>query len=277
MPTDIKEISLITVIGSLLVVLMVLFILTVLFIYQRKQHRQEQAFQRIKTRFEKELLKSQLEIQESTFKIISQELHDNIGQMLTVVKMSLSFLKLPPTDTEGLNLLQNTKQVLSKAINDMSQLTKSLHSERIIQLGLVDSIRYELDVLKKNKLFGVHYRIEDDGYELDSKTTIFLFRMFQEIINNVIKHAQATDLFVTLDLLTDEHFLMKIEDNGKGIEGVDGWVDKQSLSGKSGIGLRSIIDRALLIGAKIEIHSRAQEGTYVTIKLPLKGQMLKYA
>ena len=69
---------------------------------------------------------------------------------------------------------------------------------------------------------------------------------------------------------------MKIEDNGKGIEGVDGWVDKQSLSGKSGIGLRSIIDRALLIGAKIEIHSRAQEGTSVTIKLPLKGQMLKY-
>jgi signal transduction histidine kinase len=197
--------------------------------------------------------------------------------MLTVVKMSLSFLKLPPTDTEGLNLLQNTKQVLSKAINDMSQLTKSLHSERIIQLGLIDSIKYELDVLKKNKLFGVHYKIEDDGYELDSKTTIFLFRMFQEIINNVIKHAQATDLFVTLDLLTDEYFLMKIEDNGKGIEGVNGWVDKQSLSGKSGIGLRSIIDRALLIGAKIEIHSRTQEGTSVTIKLPLKGQMLKYA
>ena len=110
MPTDIKEISLITVIGSLLVVLMVLFILTVLFIYQRKQHRQEQAFQRMKTRFEKELLKSQLEIQESTFKIISQELHDNIGQMLTVVKMSLSFLKLQAVVIIRMKIRKNCTQ-----------------------------------------------------------------------------------------------------------------------------------------------------------------------
>ena len=74
--------------------LLVGFIVTILFLYQRRRHEQEQELTRIKREFEQELLKSQLEIQEQTFKTIAQELHDNIGQLLSVVKISLSVLPL---------------------------------------------------------------------------------------------------------------------------------------------------------------------------------------
>jgi two-component system NarL family sensor kinase len=86
------EIYFVIVIGIILGLLLVGFIVTILFLYQRRQHRQEQEMRKMKDLYENELLRSQLEIQESTLKTISQELHDNIGQMLSVVKLSLSIL-----------------------------------------------------------------------------------------------------------------------------------------------------------------------------------------
>ena len=91
---------------------------------------------------------SQLEIQENTFKTISQELHDNIGQMLSVVKLSLSALPLEK-EHKAHQLVQHSQEVLNKAIVDLSDLTKSLHTDRITDLGLADCIRFELNSTEK--------------------------------------------------------------------------------------------------------------------------------
>ena len=87
MPAENQEIYFVTIIGIILGLLLVGFIVTILFLYQRRQQRQEQEMERIKDMYEKEALRSQLEIQENTFKTIAQELHDNIGQMLSVAKL----------------------------------------------------------------------------------------------------------------------------------------------------------------------------------------------
>jgi two-component system, NarL family, sensor kinase len=91
-----QEVYVVIVIGIILALLLVGFILTILFLYQRRQHRQEQELARMKDLFDKELLQSQLEIKEATLKNIAQELHDNIGQMLTVVKFSLAGMRVKP-------------------------------------------------------------------------------------------------------------------------------------------------------------------------------------
>ena len=89
-----SEIYIVIIIGAILAVLLVGFIVTILFLYQRRQHRQALEITRMKEEYERETLKSQLEIQEETFKNIGQELHDNIGQMLSVVKLSLAVLPM---------------------------------------------------------------------------------------------------------------------------------------------------------------------------------------
>ena len=94
MPTQNQEIYFVTIIGIILGLLLVGFIVTILFLYQRRQQRQEQELERIRAIYEKEALRSQLEIQENTFKSIAQELHDNIGQMLSVTKLTLSILPI---------------------------------------------------------------------------------------------------------------------------------------------------------------------------------------
>jgi two-component system NarL family sensor kinase len=209
------EIYFVTVIGIALGLLLVGFIVSILLLYQRRQRRQEEEMVRMKDLYEKEALLSQLEIQENTFKAIAQELHDNIGQMLSVVKITLSALPLEK-EHQAYELVMNSQQVLHKAVSDLSNLTKSLHTERIADLGLVESIRFELDAIKSAGIIKVHFSKEGYEYSFDEQKGIFLFRMFQETLNNTLKHSGANSLTVKLSY-QDDLFEMLIQDNGKAL------------------------------------------------------------
>ncbi len=260
-----QEIYVIILIGGILALLLVGFIVTILFLYQRKQHKQEQEIVRIKKEYDQELLRTQLEIQEGTFKTIGQELHDNIGQVLSVVKLSLAILPIEKEDPvyEG---VFNIRQMLNKAIFDLADLTKSLHSDRIAQVGLVESIRFEIENLKKAGLLQITYESPADEPIADPQKAIFLFRIFQENINNILKHSRATRVDVLIQLIEDAIFVMKIRDNGVGFN-----VKEKTEAAKSttGVGLKSMTNRAKLIGGEISFQSAPGSGTTVTVALPL--------
>ena len=148
-----SEIYIVMLIGSALALLLVGFIVAILFLYQRKRNRQEQEVIKLKDLYDQELLRSQLEIQESTFRVIAQELHDNIGQVLSVVKLSLSILPLEKTHP-AFEKVTNCRDMLNKAIYDMADLTKSLHTDRISQIGITEAIRFELDIIRKKRAAG---------------------------------------------------------------------------------------------------------------------------
>lgn len=162
------EIYFVTVVGLILGLLLVGFIVTALYLYQRRQRRQEVEVERLKDMYEKEALRSQLEIQEDTFKTIAQELHDNIGQMLSVVKLTLS---IAPVEKDHLayEQIQSSQQLLNKAIFDLSNLTKGLHTDRIAQIGLAESIRFELYALKKAGILQVQFSLDGTEVELNDK------------------------------------------------------------------------------------------------------------
>jgi len=261
------EIFFVTIIGIILGLLLVGFIITMLFLYNRRQHRQEQELERLKDKYEREALRSQLEIQENAFKTMGQELHDNIGQMLSVAKLTLSILPIEQTHP-AFDQLQNSKEVLNKAIFDLSNLTKSLHTDRITQIGLADSIRFELYALKKAGIMDMRFQLEGSEQHFNEQKAIFLFRMFQESLNNILKHSRATEVIVTLEYLPDA-FVMEISDNGIGFNVTE---KKQSTSSHSGVGLKSIFNRAKLIGANLSIRSESNEGTVIRIELPMKDE-----
>ena len=260
-----QEIYVIILIGGILALLLVGFIVTILFLYQRKQHKQEQEMVRLKKEYDQELLRTQLEIQEGTFKTIGQELHDNIGQVLSVVKLSLAILPIEKEDPvyEG---VYNIRQMLNKAIFDLADLTKSLHSDRIAQVGLVESIRFELETLKKAGLLQITFDAPGDEPIADPQKAIFLFRIFQENINNILKHSRATRVDVSIQLFEDSMFVMKIRDNGIGFNVKS---KREATDSASGVGLKSMANRAKLIGGEISFQSTPGNGTTVTVALPL--------
>lgn len=263
MPDTNQEIYIITIIGIILGMLLVGFIISMLFLFKRRQQLQTEEVTKMKDKFEKEVLRSQLEIQENTFKTISQELHDNIGQLLSVVKLSLSALPLEK-EHKAHQLVHHSQEVLNKAIVDLSNLTKSLHTDRISDLGLADSIKFELYALKNAGLVNVQFIITGTEFQLQEQKAIFLFRMFQEMLNNILKHAKATNVLVELIYQSDNTFVMRIEDNGIGF---DVQQKMQSHSSSKGVGLKSIFNRSKLIGADINVNSKPGAGSSIIVKL----------
>jgi two-component system, NarL family, sensor kinase len=259
-----SELYIVIIIGAILAVLLVGFIVTILFLYQRRQHRQELEINRMKEEYEREALKSQLEIQEETFKNIGQELHDNIGQMLSVVKLSLAVL--PMSDQhEAYEPIQGARQILNKAMVDLANLTKSLHTDRIAQIGLAESIHFELENINRTGLLDIEFSNSGIEQSFDDQKGIVLFRIFQENLNNILKHSKAQKIQVFLTYL-DDKFIMKIIDDGVGFNVAE---KKNSTSSAAGVGLKSIFNRAKLIGADIDMQSEPGKGTIVTIQLPL--------
>ena len=265
MPNQNQEFYVIILIATALALLLVGFIVTSLFLYQRRQHRQEKQLVRMKDEYQQELLRSQLEIQETTFKTIAMELHDNIGQVLSVVKLSLSVLPLD-TNHPAYESVLNSRQMLNKVIYDMGNLTKSLHTDRVAQIGLVEAMRFDLDSLRRTGLLEVELKVDGQEYRLEDQRSIFLYRMFQEMLNNILKHSKATRVNIAVNYSIDNKFVLQVEDNGIGFD-----VEKKRVhtSSSSGIGLKSMTNRASLIGAQISVQSQPGKGTSIQVELPL--------
>jgi len=266
MPDKSQEIYFIVLMGTLLAVILVGFILVVFFLYQRKRQKQEQELVLMAEIYEQEVLRSQLEIQDSTLKTIAQELHDNIGQTLSVIKL---WMAIAPVEKEhpAYEGIQNSREMLHKVIFEMSDLTKSLHTERIGEIGLQAAIEFDVASIRKTRLMEVNYIVEGNEFHFSGEKSIFLFRMYQEMMNNILKHSRASTVNITVSYSEDYTFVMTIADNGVGF---DPNQKKVEVSGSSGLGLKSMLNRAKLIGATFTIESEAGSGTRITVTLPLQ-------
>ena len=258
---EIGEESLTTLVllGSIIVIVLVAFVVLLSYLFTTKKNKLIQEKQLMQTQFQQELLQTQIEIQEQTLKTISQEIHDNIGQVLSLTKLNLNTIE----DTESINnqtKINDSKQLVSKAINDLRNLSRSLHGDKIAELGLQESIASELIILQNTGQYQTELNITGDPYKLEPQKEMVLFRIVQEAMNNTIKHAKAKNLTVQL-VYHPDIFTLIITDDGIGFT-VTGLQSVQT-----GIGLKSMQNRAALIGGKFSILSSAGNGTVINIEL----------
>lgn len=246
--------------------LLIGFIITLLLVYQKRKLLQENELISIKSAFDMELLQTKIEIQENVLTNVSMEIHDNIGQIMLLANVNMSIVQQMQLPDGALDLIAETKQMLSKASEDVSQLSRSLNAERITQLGVFRSIMTELDILKQKNLFSIDIinTAGVTGVDLSKDAQLLVFRMFQEIISNTIKHAKATNVTVAIDCLSSG-YVLKICDNGIGFEYS---AASDQPSALNGLGLRSLAERAKLFNGKIEIESALQQGTQIGIFIP---------
>jgi len=251
--------------GTLLAFMLVGFIFSMFFFYQRKRQKQERELIRLKEEYEQEALRSQLEIQESTMKTIAQELHDNIGQTLSVIKLWMAIAPIEK-EHEAYEGVQNSKEMLHKVIQDMADLTKNLHTDRITDIGLSEAIRFDLASIRRTGILKIDFDMQGDEVYFPEQKAIFLFRMYQEIMNNIIKHSKANQVHVSIKYSLNEKFILRIQDNGIGFDVIQ---KKEAGTGFSGLGLKSMQNRAKLIGATLDIQSESGKGTNISVSLPL--------
>lgn len=216
----------------------------------------------LKINFDKLLLESKFEIQEQTLKNISQEIHDNIGQILSVIKINLFNIS---TKYEKVldEPLKDTANLVSKAITDLRDLSKRLDTDYIKDMGLIKAIASELIHIEKMCGYSTILSVTGKTYSINSKKELILFRIYQEVLNNIIKHSHADSISVSMNFIPGK-FELNITDNGKGFD----IARINEHKGDGGLGLKNMNNRASLIGAAFDISSN-QKGTSIMIVLPV--------
>lgn len=252
-----EEIFITVIAGTITFLILAIFIIVFVLLHKKRQRKNRMEKAQLRSRFDQELLRTRLEIQEQTLKNISQEIHDNIGQMLSLAKLNLALV-----EESGDPRISNSHQLVSKAIQDLRDLSKSMHTDYISETGLQRAIEYEVEMICKTGILHARLEIEGQPRRLDRQKELILFRIVQESITNVIKHANASSIIITMDYSL-RNFLLRISDNGKGFEPFMNPEDQST-----GIGIRNMQHRAQLIGGLFELHSMPGNGTSITIQLP---------
>jgi two-component system NarL family sensor kinase len=238
------------------------FIVTMFLLNRKQQHGfiQEVAF--IKSGFEKELFTTQLEMQEATFQHISLELHDNVGHFLSLAKLHLTSLKIPLAK-EVTDKIEAAVLLISYSMEEIRGIGRSLDKEGIISNGLLKTVHQQVEQLKKLGQFAINLTVTGNTVYLEDQKEIFLYRIMQESINNIVKHSKA-DLININFHYDDQKLLLSIHDNGVGFR-IGNLLDSKSYGSS---GLKNIIKRSSLINATHEILSEPEEGTTIKITTP---------
>lgn len=251
-------------VGTLLMLLLAFLIMSFLLFYQKRYTQHQHELNTVKEKYNQEILQTQLEIKEQTLQNISQEIHDNIGQVLSLAKLNLS--TLPAIEEPSVaTKLTNTKELVSKAIQDLRNLSKTLDSDRVSEAGLYQALRFEMEQIEKTGAFTTRVQLKGTERQLEHPKEIIIFRIAQEALNNVIKHARAQTIIVTVTYLSQQ-FLLTITDDGIGF---DVPALQQIEVYQKGSGLRNMYNRAKLIGGQLSIHSVPGQGTVTSLHLSL--------
>jgi len=236
------------------------FFLLVAYLNRRKKRFIEEKLS-LQAQFNEQLMQSRLEIQQQTFSDISQEIHDNVGQLLSVASIQLTIAE---QQRDGnLPALQQARESLSRAMTDLRQLARGLNAGRLHNDSLAVLIQQELDKINQTGLYNANINVTGAERDIQPQQKLIIFRMLQESLQNIIRHAAATQITVRIDY-SAAALQIKVTDNGQGFV-------VSETSRLQGIGLRNIIKRADLLGGTASIESSPGEGTTIIIFLPYAG------
>lgn len=259
---EIGEESLTTIItiATIVVIIFVAFIVLLSYLFTTKKNKILQEKQLLQSQFSQTLLQSQLEIQEQTLQQISRELHDNFGHIASLIKINLNTLQLDNKE-KALLKIEDTKDLSRQLIADIKSLSLSLNGDRIAKTGLVAALETEVERLNKTELFTATFEHPTSLPEIENDKATIIFRMAQEVLNNMVKYSEAKLITIKLSL-TDNLFILAFSDDGKGFNVADKIQN-------GGSGLTNLQKRAALINANLIIQSAPGEGTSISIEMSL--------
>ncbi len=251
--------------GLIAMLLMAGFIVVFIVMYQRRQITQEKHMNEVQRDYQKSLLETALDSEETERRRMAGELHDDIGVMLSLTKMSVNQLrqKSEHFGEEEKLLIDRVKDLLEETMMNVRRISKALVPTTLEQFGLEAAIE---DLVGKLSPAGTPEVLFMEAKEViprqAPKTELALFRIAQELLNNAIKHAGAT--VVRIELFSSSGFVqLTVEDNGAGFDAVSVRESK-----KAGLGLRNIESRLSIINGTAT-YSNLAPGTRVNIKVPL--------
>ncbi len=253
------NISFIIFASAFLAILMVAFVVSFLYITQKRNYKYNESIIQIKQDYESAILNSQIEVQAQTLQQVSEELHDNIGQMLSSVILHIEVLgrkAIPEVKTQA----EQTRLLVQEVSEQVRHISRSISPQHIENFGLKDTIQYHADRINRIGVIKIDFKTEGEIREFNPKTELVMFRMVQELMNNAIKHSECENIFIKLKF-ENERLLISVNDDGKGFDKSQILKNKQF---KDGSGLQALEKKARFINCSLTFTSN-DKGTKVTL------------
>ena len=205
-----------------------------------------------------------VEILERDRRDMAMYLHDEVGQLLATLKMDL---EITGQSGGGMPNERDREAVdkIGKIMNQLKEVSRKLRPDILDTLGLVPALRSLIEGIRDQHGLRVHFYCKEPLQQIDPDKTLTLYRITQEALNNVVKHAQAAEVFVNL-IMKKNSFQLSVEDDGIGFD----YQEMMKNTTREGpLGLMIMRERAYLVGGEINIESNTGKGTQVVAEIPI--------
>jgi two-component system NarL family sensor kinase len=229
--------------------LMSTFVVAMVFIHRQRQAQSRQKMDQMRAEFEKTIRNVEHEIHQETLTQVGRELHDNIGQLLSLTKLNLNSSK-PEKHLEA-------KECVNQAIKEVRALSKTLNLDWVESLSLDEFISQQLQRIQSTGFCETSLQSDHSFSELNKEEKLVLIRVIQECLNNAIKHAQPDRIEIRIRRNAQVRML-EIADNGQGFD---------TSEKSTGSGMYNLKKRMETIGGKFYLTSEVGKGTHITLEL----------
>lgn len=248
--------------GAVSVLVFIVLLLIAITLQFRKQHSFcHNSFHNLVAGFHNQLIYAEVRAQEAVFRMISREIHDNIGLSLTTIKLFLYRIGMGPQ--EEANMIRGSINMLSRVIDQLRHICRGMNGDVLEDQGLVNALQQEIERINQLNQIRIVMHVEGEQVNFDSSREVIVLRMIQESINNILKHARAQNAEIRLGF-TDQVLCLQIKDDGIGI----GEVDEKKAKGS---GLINLYKRATLLNGECSIKANIPRGTIIDISVPVQN------
>lgn len=257
-----NDIIIFLLVTTVIILMLTGLIIMLIYLYKKKQLSYQENVETLKLDHEKNLMAAQLEMQEETLQHISREIHDNISLSLTLAKLHLNTLNLEEPEKAGFQV-NSSIELISKSLNNLSGISKSLNSDIISSQGLIKALENEIQRIRETGLFAIDFRITGEPVYMVTQKELIIFRIVQEAFNNIIKHARANNAGLILHY-DEKELSIKVTDDGVGFE-MPGEVNTVK---NNKAGLKNMETRTRMIQGDMKIQSKANQGSVLSFNIP---------
>ncbi|WP_373511549.1 sensor histidine kinase [Persicitalea sp.] len=272
------------IIATLVMLMMAIFAIVFVIYYQHKRLDQEKKLRDVEKSYQRILLETALRSEESERRRIAQDLHDDIGTMLSLTKLSLNQLakllykdesRLAPIQPGAAHLntpraeltLNKAQSLVEETIVHVRRITRDLVPTTLDQFGLVAGIEEFIHRMDDSYALSVHFHCEGEDIPRQSpKVELALYRIMQELVNNAIKHANCDEIVIGLHLRQGK-IELQVTDNGKGFDATT-----VEAGGQAGLGLRNIESRLSVINGEVDYQKLDIRGSSAKVQIPVEPQ-----
>ena len=262
------ELKLALLIATLAMLIMAFFVIMFVMYYQKKKFEEEKKINEIEKNHSRRLLDTALNSEETERRRIAQDLHDDIGTMLSLTKLSLNQLNkiIGETGEKEDQIMRKTQSLVEETILHVRRITRDLVPTTLERFGLAEAIDEFIHKLEEGNNLIISFKFNAEEQELPrqgAKIELTLYRIMQELVNNAIKHANCTKIEINLDV-NDKFIGLRVTDDGIGFD-----PEQIKVNNLAGLGLLGIESRLAIVNGTVQYSKAGSGGSSAFAQIPV--------